>query len=91
MGEGRMDITNSEISYLGYDGSEGWGVTWKTRGFCKEKTNPEVFGAVGVFGNMYDSDIHHNYYGQYSYGHRGGDWSNNTVHDNKQYGFDPHD
>ena len=40
---------------------------------------------------MYDSDIHHNYYGQYSYGHRGGDWSNNTVHDNKQYGFDPHD
>lgn len=91
MGEGRMDITNSEISFLGYDGSESWGLSWKVRGFCVEKTNPEVFGAVGVFGNMYDSNIHHNYYGQYSYGHRGGDWSNNTVHDNFQYGFDPHD
>lgn len=91
MGEGRMDISNSEISHLGYDGSESWGLTWKVRGFCVEKTNPEVFEAVGVFGNMYDSDIHHNYYGQYSYGHRGGDWSNNTVHDNLQYGFDPHD
>ncbi|CAM9219249.1 unnamed protein product, partial [Sphacelaria rigidula] len=91
MGEGRMDIVNSEISHLGYDGSESWGLTWKVRGFCVEKTNPELFGAVGVFGNMYDSDIHHNYYGQYSYGHRGGDWSNNTVHDNFQYGFDPHD
>ena len=91
MGEGRMDITNSEISYLGYDGSESWGLSWKVRGCCAEKTNPEVFGLVGVYGNMYDSDIHHNYYGQYSYGHRGGDWSNNTVHDNYQYGFDPHD
>lgn len=91
MGEGRMDITNSEISYLGYDESESWGLTWKVRAFCVEKTNPEVFGAVGVYGNMYDSNIHHNYYGQYSYGHRGGDWSNNTVHDNLQYGFDPHD
>lgn len=88
MGEGRIDITNSEISYLGYDGSESWGLSWKVRRFCVEKTNLEQFGSVGVFGNIYDSDIHHNYYGQYSYGHRGGDWSNNTVHDNVRYGFD---
>lgn len=57
MGEGRMDISNSEISYLGYDGSESWGLSFKVRGFCVEKTNPEIFGAVGVFGNIYDSDI----------------------------------
>lgn len=31
------------------------------------------------------------YYGMYSYGHQGGVWTNNRMHDNIQYGFDPHD
>lgn len=31
MGECRMDIVNSEIAYLGYYGSEAYGLTWKVR------------------------------------------------------------
>ena len=31
------------------------------------------------------------YFGHYSYGHQGGQWTNNKVHDNIGYGFDPHD
>ncbi len=27
----------------------------------------------------------------YSYGHQGGVWEYNKMHDNIQYGFDPHD
>ena len=91
MGEGRMDVSKSEIGYLGYDGSESWGLSYKVRGFCSDKSNPEIFDSVGVYGNIYDSEIHHNYFGHYSYGHQNGDWSRNMVHDNIGYGFDPHD
>ena len=91
MREGRMDISDSEMSYLGYHASESWGLSYKVRGFCTDKSNPELFDSVGVYGNIYDSEIHHNYYGHYSYGHIGGDWSRNVVHSNVQYGFDPHD
>lgn len=31
------------------------------------------------------------YFGHYSWGHDGGKWQYNTVHDNEIYGFDPHD
>ncbi|CAM9195373.1 unnamed protein product, partial [Ectocarpus sp. 8 AP-2014] len=91
MGECRMDIINSEIGYLGYFDSESYGLTWKVRGFCKDLSNPDVFDTTNVYGNLIGSDIHHNYYGQYSYGHQGGVWHNNQMHDNHQYGFDPHD
>lgn len=40
----------------------------QVRGFCKDKSNPEIFDTVNVYGNIYDSDIHHNYFGMYSYG-----------------------
>lgn len=91
MGESRLDISNSEISYLGYYESESWGITMKVRGFCSDKSNPEVMDLVGVYGNIVDSEIHHMYHGHYSYGHRNGEWSRNIVHDNIGYGFDPHD
>ena len=29
MGEARMDIEDSEMGYLGYHGSESYGLTWK--------------------------------------------------------------
>ena len=91
MGECRMDIDNSELSYLGYNNSESWGVSYKVRGFCKDESNPEIFSRVKVYGNIYDSRLHHNYYGHYSYGHSNGDWSNNSVYNNVHHGFDPHD
>ena len=31
MGEARMDIEDSEMGYLGYHGSESYGLTWKAR------------------------------------------------------------
>lgn len=40
----------------------------QVRGFCADKSNPEVFDDVNVYGNIYDSDIHHNYFGVYTYG-----------------------
>eukprot|EP00903_Cladosiphon_okamuranus_P006681 g6521.t1 len=91
MGECRMDIINSEIGYLGWFDSESYGLTWKVRGFCKDLSNPDVFETTNVYGDIINSDIHHNYYGHYSYGHQGGVWINNKMHHNHQYGFDPHD
>ncbi|CAM9489433.1 unnamed protein product [Ectocarpus fasciculatus] len=91
MGECRMDIINTEIGYLGYFDSESYGMTWKVRGFCKDLSNPEVFELTNVYGNIIGSDIHHLYYGHYSYGQQGGVWTDNKMHDNWQYGFDPHD
>ena len=90
-GECRMDIMNSEMGYLGYKDSESYGLTWKVRGFCTDKSNPEVFDTTNVYGDINGSDIHHMYYGMYSYGHQGGVWTDNKMHDNHQYGFDPHD
>lgn len=40
----------------------------KVRGFCTDKSNPEVFHDVNVYGNIYDSNIHHNHFGLYTYG-----------------------
>eukprot|EP00752_Nemacystus_decipiens_P013622 g12080.t1 len=91
MGECRMDIINSEMGYMGYYASESYGLTWKVRGFCTDSSNPEVFDLVNVYGDIIGSDIHHMYYGMYSYGHQGGVWTDNKMHDNIIYGFDPHD
>ena len=91
MGECRMDIFNSEIAYLGYHASESWGLSYKVRGFCKDKSNPEIFDDVRVRGDIKNSLIHHNYYGHYSFGHLGGVWVDNEIHSNTIYGFDPHD
>ncbi|CAM9999901.1 unnamed protein product, partial [Ascophyllum nodosum] len=90
-GECRMDIIDSEMGYLGWFDAESYGLTWKVRGFCVDKSNPEVFDTTNVYGDIKNSDIHHMYYGMYSYGHQGGVWTNNKMHDNHQYGFDPHD
>ncbi|CAN0302315.1 unnamed protein product, partial [Laminaria digitata] len=67
MGEARMDIEDSEMGYLGYHGSESYGLTWKVRGFCVDKSNHDLFEDVNVYGNIYDSDIHHNNLGVYTY------------------------
>lgn len=33
-----------------------------------DKSNPEIFDSVNVYGNIYDSKIHNNYFGVYTYG-----------------------
>ncbi|CAM9206070.1 unnamed protein product [Sphacelaria rigidula] len=98
-GECRMDILHSEMGYLGHKGAEAYGLTWKVRGLCEDKSDPDfpvnenedLFDKVNVWGDIKFSDIHHMYYGMYSFGHEGGNWSYNIMRDNDQYGFDPHD
>ena len=41
---------------------------------------------MNVYGDIQGSDIHHMYYGMYSYGHQGGVWTDNLMHDNVKYG-----
>ncbi|CAM9818058.1 unnamed protein product [Discosporangium mesarthrocarpum] len=91
MGTCTMNVINSEMAYLGYLGSEAYGLTWKVRGFCKDKSNVKLFDSKNVYGDMTGSKIHHNFFGMYSYGLQGGDLSNNEMYDNEWYGFDPHD
>jgi poly(beta-D-mannuronate) C5 epimerase len=87
--ESRMDIVNSEIGYLGYNASESYGLVWKVIG--SPGTNFELYDKVNVYGDIFGSNIHHNYFGVYTYGHHGGQWVGNEVHHNVKYGFDPHD
>lgn len=60
-GECRMDIIDSEMGWMGFLDSESYGLTWKVRGFCKNKTNPEVFDTTNVYGDIINSNIHHMY------------------------------
>ncbi|CAN0334916.1 unnamed protein product, partial [Ectocarpus sp. 12 AP-2014] len=90
-GECRMDMVDSELGHMGYFASESYGITWKVRGFCADMSNPEVFDNVNVYGDITNCDIHHMWYGMYSYGHQGGVWTDSLMHDNYVYGFDPHD
>lgn len=91
MGEARMDVENSEISHLGYEESESWGLSWKLRGICNDKSNREMYTGFGVYGNLLASDVHNLYYGHYGYAHSFALLNGNSVHDNEVYGFDPHD
>lgn len=86
-----QDIVNSVMGNMGWFDSESYGLTWKVRGFCKDYSNPEVFERTNVYGDILNSEIYGMYYGHYTYGHQGGVWTNNTMRDNVQYGFDPHD
>ena len=54
----------------------------------ERRSNPQLFDDVNVYGDIKGSDIHHMYYGMYSYGHQGGVWINNKMHDNIIYGED---
>jgi parallel beta-helix repeat protein len=87
--ESRMDIKNSEISYLGYNAAESYGLVWKVIG--EPGSNFELYDKVDVFGDILNSRIHHNYYGIYTFGLLGGQWVGNEVDQNVGYGFDPHD
>src|SRR5881394_2545398 len=88
--ESRMDIVNSEISYLGYDASESYGLAWKVTGRHPDPTK-SIYDVVNVYGDVLGSHLHHNFWGVYSFGLEGGRWLTNEVDHNAGYGFDPHD
>jgi parallel beta-helix repeat protein len=88
---GRMDILDSELAYLGYYGYPNrgnpyggpYGVSWKIQNgsFKKELSTGMIRG----------SRIHDNLFGVYTYGVTGVDISQNEVYNNIEYGLDPHD
>jgi mannuronan 5-epimerase len=83
--ESRLDVTDSEIGWLGFDANESYGLVWKV-----VAPDPYVFDHVRVYGNVVRSHIHHNYFGLYAAGARGNDWLGNEVDHNAQYGMAPH-
>jgi parallel beta-helix repeat protein len=81
---GRMDIVRSEVSHLGWSAGEPSGISWRRRG---TQSNP----LTGATGSIKNSDLHDNYFGQYSYEAYGLSVLTNQFHHNVLYGFDPHD
>ena len=77
-----MDVTGSDIGYLGYYASESYGLTWKVSGSLNN---------VRVYGNILNSRIHHNYFGVFTYGAYGMMISGSEFDHNVKYGLDPHD
>ena len=80
--QSRMDVIDSDVSYLGYYSSESYGLTWKVSGTLND---------VSVYGNIINSHIHHNYFGVYTYGAKSMMISGNEFNSNIKYGLDPHD
>ena len=93
--ESRMDVIDSEISYLGSHNTEAYGLTWKvvdtTAVYLPPGSGRTLFDVVKVHGDILNSHLHHNFFGAYSYGLYGGHWAGNEVDHNVAYGFDPHD
>jgi parallel beta-helix repeat protein len=71
----RMDIHDSDLRYLGYDGSEAYGLAWRLE---------------GTSGQIVDSFISHNFYGVYSFEVNDLVIRGNRAHHNVMYGIDPH-
>jgi len=80
--QSRMDVTDSDIGYLGYYASESYGLTWKVSGTLND---------VRVYGNILNSRIHNNYFGVFTYGAYGMMINGNEFDHNVKYGLDPHD
>ncbi|WP_329316885.1 right-handed parallel beta-helix repeat-containing protein [Streptomyces sp. NBC_01262] len=87
--ESRMDITDSDIGYLGWHGAEAYGVSYKGRG-C-DSTHLSVCAALNVYGSETDSRFHDNFMGTYTFDAYGMTFDNNEYDHNVMYGLDPHD
>ncbi len=81
---GRMDVLRSEVAYLGAASGEPSGLAWRKR---LRENEP----ATGATGRVEDSEIHHNYFGLYTYEAHGLAILRNRIHSNHHYGIDPHD
>jgi parallel beta-helix repeat protein len=72
----RLDITRSEMAYLGSDYVGSYGVSWRLG---------------GATGTVTDSVFHHCFFGVYSYEAKDLVFRRNVFRDNHYYGLDPHD
>ena len=85
----RIDITNSEICFLGDTNSNEQGLVWKVSGVDPNPTN-NIYG-VQVFGHVVGSRIHDNYIGGYTFGCSNMLWLGNQIYNNANYGLDLQD
>ena len=91
---GRMDIISAEVSHLGWAAGEPSGLSWRKRGTNTPgdmPTDDMNIIRTGSTGSILNSNIHDNYFGQYSYEAFGLVVKNNEFHHNVLHGFDPHD
>lgn len=84
----RMDLTNSEVGYLGYPRSgdqpySPYGISWRMSTNQRDK--------FLLTGEILNSKFHNNYFGAYTFGATGMHWAGNEFYDNFRYGLDPHD
>lgn len=86
---GHVEIDNSKLSYLGYN-SIGSG-EFSAYGFSLKVRKENELKLAKVTGWIKNSELSYNYRGYYSYGARGILFEGNFVHNNIDYGVDPHD
>lgn len=82
-----MDISNAELSYLGSDDGESYGVTWRD---VNDASAPDTL-LTRVTGTVTNNKFHHNYYGIYTSQAQNMSFTGNQFYENVLYGFDPHD
>jgi parallel beta-helix repeat protein len=70
----RLDLTDSQLGYLGQDISGGYGVSWTS----------------GATGQALRSVFHDNLFGAYTRNAVGVSFLNDVFRDNARYGLDPH-
>jgi poly(beta-D-mannuronate) C5 epimerase len=84
-----MNIVNSDLGYLGFNGAESYGVAYKARG-CGVDAKA-VCDVLDVFGRQTGSTFHDNFMGTYTWGAKDMEFDHNTYANNASYGLDPHD
>lgn len=92
--EARMDVINSRVDYLGYNGAEAYGVSWKvyTRDASLLPPNSrELYNRADIFGTISNSTFSENYFGNYIFGGYCMSVMGSSYADNYYYGLDPHD
>ena len=70
-----LTVNAAELSYLGYDANESYGVAWRLK---------------GTSGTITNTTLGYNFYGLYAYQVAGLVVRGNDVHHSVHYGIDPH-
>lgn len=93
--DARMDIVDSELSYLGSPDGESYGVVWRDATFITETVGGgsviTTYTTISATGSAISSTFNHNYYGVYTYRAANMTFRGNTFSNNVGYGMDPHD
>ncbi|MCU1403967.1 MAG: right-handed parallel beta-helix repeat-containing protein [Glaciihabitans sp.] len=82
---GRMNMSHSDIGYLGFGTGTSSGAAWRSA------EHGEGGGVEPATGEVTDTVLHNNWFGAYSFEAEGMRWIANTFANNEAYGFDPHD